>query len=189
MSPVLPRFPTPPPILGGSGRVCHSPSTSCPSTHLGWLWALSIVTTLLEVNCVFVRLRFIPFLGFVMWCISCTGYISTRRDSADSLFTLLAPQVESLRQCRSLVWPCRPLAAGGPAAWRLGRSAVRALGARRVRSPVARSSFPSLLLRASSFRVPRLAHDPAVIQVRSVVFVGGIGALVGWPQGLWSLSS
>ena len=164
------RLPAPPPILGGCGRF------DCLSQPL-------------EVNCVCVRLRFIPLSGFVMCYISYTGYISARRDSADSLFTLLAPQVEFLRQCRSSVWPCRPSAAGGPAAWRLGRSAVRALGARRVRSPVARSSFPSSLLRASSFRVPRLGHGPVIIQVRSVVFVSGIGALVGWPQGLLSLSS
>ena len=71
MSPVLPRFPTPPPILGGSGRVCHSPLVPCPSTPLGWLWALLIVCYhSLKVNCVYVRLRFIPLSGFVMWCIT-----------------------------------------------------------------------------------------------------------------------
>ena len=161
MSPVLPRLPTPPPILGGSGRVCHSPLTSCPSTHLGWLWALSIVCyNSLEVNCVCVRLRFIPLSGFVMCYISYPGYISARRDSADSLFTLLALQVEFLRQCRSSVWPCRPSAAGGPASRRLGRwLGCSALGAPAALWLARRFLRPFFVSRRFASLVPRTCND------------------------------
>ena len=162
MSPVLPRFPTPPPILGGSGRVCHSPLVPCPSTHLGWLWALlSVCYNSLKVNCVCVRLRFIPLSGFVMWCITAlaTLALDVTRPIHCSLYWL-----RRCSSCANAAPRCGPVAPrqlaarqpGGSVGRRLGCSALGALAALWLARRFLR---PFFVPRRSASLVPRTCND------------------------------
>ena len=183
MSPVLLRLSAPPPILGGCGRVCYKPFESLP-LHPSWvaMGALDCLSQPVIVSCVCVRIRFIQLSGFVM-C-----YIARRRDSGRFTFHFTG-SAGGVPAASGAPW-CGPAAPRQPVARQPCSSVDLPLGISAPGSSQPGSSLVVFFVPSSCLVVSRPSSlEPVMIQVRSVVSVSGIGVLVGWPQGLWSLSS